>query len=320
MPKKNLSKTEESNPQLSKFTEASLLQWAINMGYKNPLIYSSDKCKCILIMDMEADLLTVTSKDEATQIEIETTINIASTIRSLPSDELQELAHTDDLKKEFNIQRNDCSMIGTSFIFANLHIEGDPLETEKQKGMVNQWTEEVINQTAYYYRALLELLTVAFKDIKKAFPDMSFTNPEQLLCKIIKDHRNSQFKSIATSKFKVILTEELVHFWQGIKSGKSHEELEKRCIIKSLGSVHQGEWLHKCLEFLEEKAKKNKKIHGRLKIYYTECDLLADAIAESCKARDSKGKIKKSIQWKKGEGSVYDNRNRPTIPLSGYKT
>jgi hypothetical protein len=320
MTKNNLQESEKSTIQLAESTEANLRKWAIKRGYTNPLIYSSNKCKCILIMDIETGFLGAIATDETTQSKIEKTLNLANKISSLPSDELQALAYTDDLKEEFNIQRNDSAMIGKSFIFADLDIDGDPLQTEKQKGIVNQWTEEIINQTAYCYRALLELLTVAFKDIKKAFPNISFTNSEQLLFEIVRDNRDFYFEVIASSDFAQILTEELVDFWQGTKSGKSGEEFKKRYTAKNLGSVYRGEWLHQCLEFLQEKAKKNKMIHGRLKIYYTECDLLADAIAEACKARDSQGKIKKSIQWRLGQALIFDNRNRPTIPLQGYKT
>lgn len=323
MPKNNLQKTEKSTLKLTKPTEENLLQWAIARGYKNPIIFSSHKYKCTLIMDIETGFLgavNTDNTDKTTQIKVEETLSLANKIGGLPSDELQALAYTDDLKEEFNIQRNDSAMIGKSFIFANLDIEGDPLQTERQEGLVNQWTEEIINQTAYCYRALLELLTVAFKDIKKAFPDILFTHSEQLFFEIVRGYQDFCFENIATSDFAQILTEELVDFWQGTKSEKSGNELEKKCIVKGLSSVYKGEWLHKCLDFLEKKAKKNKKIHGRLKIYYTECDLLADAIAEACKARNSQGKIKKSIQWRLGQALIFDNRNRPTIPLQGYKT
>jgi hypothetical protein len=305
-----------NNLKTSDLTEDKLRQWAIHRGYKKPTIYVSKKL--MVIIDTETVFWGFATTDETIEAKITKILNLANQIADLPSDVLESIAYTDDLKEEFNRHRNDSLKISKYFIlkiFKIEEIEEDALDKKNSK----QWAERILAQSGYRYRALFELITVGFKDIKKAFPDLRLTKPEQLVFEIIRDERDYFFEKIATSDFIQILTDTLTDFYQGVVAGECYEELEKRCIAKGLGTVHKGEWLHKCLELLEEKAIENHKNRGRLRAYYTESDTLAETIAASCEVRDSKGKIKKSIQWRLGQALIFDNRNRPTIPLLGLQ-
>jgi len=315
MHENNLHKAQQ-NLKTSDLTEDKLRQWAIHRGYKKPTIYVSNKFMAVI--DAETGYWGFLAIDENIEAKITKIVNLASKIADLPSDVLESIAYTDDLKEEFNRHRNDSLKISKYFILKILkieEIEEDALDTKNS----NQWAERILAQYGYRYRALFELIRVGFKDIKKAFPDLRFTEPGQLVFEIIRDERDYYFERIATSDFIQILTDALTDFYQGFVAKECYEELEKRCIAKGLGTVHKGEWLHKCLELLQEKAIENHKIRGRLRAYYTECDTLAETIAASCEARDSKGKIKKSIQWRLGQALIFDNRNRPTIPLLGLQ-
>jgi hypothetical protein len=306
--------TTQTTNQLT--TESA--RWAINNGYKKPVIYELNQFR--LIIDIETGLFGVSAIDDTIKAKITVPLNLAQQIADLPSETLNALAYTDDLKEEFNLHRNSNIMLGRCFVFAILKVEGDPLEPEKITGDVNQWTEEILITTAYRYRALLDLINVSFKAIKKNFPDMSFNKPEQLFFEIIRDEQDSYFERIATTDFMQILTDALSDIWQGILAAEPWEELEKRSLAKGLGTIHKGIWLHRCLEAMEKEAKQNQKIRGRLKTYYTECENLIDAIVSACIARSSGGKIKKSIQWRLGVAHLFDKCNHPTIPLRIYKT
>jgi hypothetical protein len=315
MDENNLHKAP-NNLNTSDLTEDKLRQWAIHRGYKKPTIYVFNKFQ--VAIDTETGFLGFATTDQTIEAKIIKLLNLASQIADLPSDALESIAYTDDLKEEFNKHRNDSLKISKYFILKILkieEIEEDALDTKNS----NSWAERILAQSGYRYQALFELIRVGFKDIKKAFPDWRLTKPEQLVFEIIRDERDSFFEKIATSDFIQILTDALTDFYQGVAARECYEELEKKCIAKGLGIVHKGEWLHKCLELLQEKARENHKIRGRLRTYYTECYTLAENIAECCEARDSKGKIKKSIQWRLGQALIFDNRNRPTIPLLGLQ-
>jgi hypothetical protein len=312
MPKNTLNKT-------SKLTKASLVQLANERRYKKPVFYRQDKFTTI--MDKETGSLALVPIDVTVQDEINSIFNISDQISELPSNTLKEsLAYTDNLKEEFNRQRNESIIMGRCFIFVALYIEGDPLIPEKEDKTLDSWTEEIYNQRAYYYRSLFDLIKAGFEIIKKAFPDMSFNKADELFIEIIRDERDSYFERIATTEFIQITTDSLADFWRGIIQRESYEKLEKRCIAQGLGSIHKEVLLHECLDFLEEKAKKNNRIQSRLKAYYTEYNSLAQTIVEACEARNSKGKVKKSIQWRQGLAHTFDNKNRPTIPMRVYKT
>ena len=184
--------------------------------------------------------------------------------------------------------------------------------------MIRTLVKEYFQQTAYYYRALYDLILVGFKDIKKAFPDMPFTKASQLFIEIVKDERNYYFEKIKSAQFLQIRRDDLLKFWQGYNDKKNFEELNKICVSQGVGSIYKGELLHSCFQVLEEAATKEQKIRSRLAAYNTESQSRVEATVNMLSAKDRNGNIKKSIEWARGNARVFDRKNRPTIRLRGF--
>jgi hypothetical protein len=299
--------------KVSNSLTSELALWGNLNGYNKVIAYSSKELR--LLINLETGNFAISAVDEASKSNIEIVMNLANQIGDLPSDALEILSYTKDLQHEFNRHRNDSIMIGKCFAFASLNISIDPLKKEKACGYVNQWTKEILIQTAYRYRALHELIKVGFEDIKKVLPDISFDTPEKLCFEIIRDERDSYFEKLVGSDFVEILTNAVHDIWQGIQQGESWETLNKKSINKGLGFLYKGALLHKCLDILYEKAEKNSAIRNRLRAYSQECDSLTETIMSTLKARSSRGKVKKSVQWKLGTVHTFDKSNQPSIPL-----
>lgn len=310
MPKKQ----EGITTKISDLDKSDLAVWGRLNGYDKAIIYSSEKFR--LIMNLETGNFAISATDETKKSKLLAIMTLANQIGDLPSEALEALAYTKDLQHEFNRHRNDNIMIGKCFAFASLNIDLDPLKAEKIcDDVTNQWTEEILIQAAYRYRALHELISVGFKDIKNALPNISFDTPEQLCFEIIRDEQDSYFEKLVTSDFVQILSDVVYEIWQGIQQGESWETLNKKSIAQGLGSIYKGVLLHKCLDVLHERSRKKSRIRSRMDIYSRECDFLAEAIIRAIKARSSQGKIKKSVQWQLGMAYIFDKSNRPSIPL-----
>jgi hypothetical protein len=229
MPKKQ----ESNTTKISDLDKSDLAIWGRLNGYDKAIIYSSESFR--LIMNLETGNFAVSVTDEIKKSELLAILALANQIGDLPSKALEALAYTKDLQHEFNRHRNDSIMIGKCFAFASLNISLDPLKKEKACGYVNQWTKEILIQTAYRYRALHELIRIGFEDIKKFLPDISFDTPEKLCFEIIRDERDSYFEKLVGSDFVEILTNAVHDIWQGIQQGESWETLNKKSINKGLG-------------------------------------------------------------------------------------
>jgi hypothetical protein len=309
MPKKQ----EGITTKISDLDKSDLAVWGRLNGYNKAIIYSFENFR--LIMNLETGNFAISATDEIKKSEITTIMTLANQIGDLPSKALESLAYTEDLQHEFNRCLNDNIMIGKCFAFASLKIDLSPLKTEKSCGDVNKQTQEILIQAAYRYRALHELISVGFKDIKNTLPNISFDTPEQLCLEIIRDEQDSYFEKLVTSDFVQILSDVVEEIWQKSQQGESWENLNKISVAQGLGSIYKGVLLHKCLDILYERARKKSIIHSRMSAYSQECDSLAKVIIKAITARSSQGKIKKSVQWQLGIVYIFDKFNRPSIPL-----
>lgn len=225
---------------------------------------------------------------------------IAGHIADMPSKALLNIAYTNDLQNEWKYQRCINERLARCFIVSCLNLEINPLAQESRQDM-SQWDKNLCIQMAYRYRALWELIQVGWPYISNKFSDLPFNTDRELFCEIVRDERDYQFEML-TSSFLQVLTNDLKIFWDVMVNPERYEQLT---LLLNNRKIYASKWLRKISPILVENSENNTRLRGRLKAHSLECEELAQLFKEALTARNSKGKIHKSQEWRHGERKAF---------------
>ena len=247
-----------------------------------------------------------------TKEEFNRCIDLSEKIGFLPSEELKQLAHTQDLKNNWENERRFSRDISTRFLISVFKIDGEFVDNL----IADKLSAVLVEATAGKYEALRKLLKAGFSILKKYFPTCPIT-PEDLLFQIIEEERNLPFINIITNDFVQ---------YEPSKLAKIHGELSKKdatVIDKTIIEKYKPSHTKKdktvmlstcvllCLTENSDRTPKlqKSKIAHCFNIYNESQRYLDEILAEGYSRRTNQGKAIPTVTWNNGE-ILYSDAGR----------
>lgn len=225
-------------------------------------------------VETKQPLMALSNKETANNHPVVNTFDVCKTMSNLPEDSLKELAYTEDLRQEWQIQRYRSRIISYTFLMAHLDLNFDLIERERST--LHYLVIKFYERLGYQYSILWELTKLVFDSIKQINNNFPFCTPKNLFIHMIASQRNSNFE-------KLLWNDNVEHLSQ---------DLEK--------SFFCDEWLMLVLGTAEVMQKKSRLIKLAKHDYIQCCEDINEVIDRLKNARGSQGKIIKSEIWQSG--------------------
>lgn len=225
-------------------------------------------------VETKQPLIAFSNKETANNHSVVNTFEVGKLMSNLPEDSLKELAYTEDLRQEWQIQRCRSRIISYTFLMAHLDLNVDLIE--KERSILHYLIIKFYERLGYQYSILWELTKLVFDNIKRINNNFPFCTPKNLFIHMITSQRNSNFE-------KLLWNDNVEHLSQ---------DLEKNYFC--------DEWIMLVLGTAEVMQKKSRLIKFAKHDYIQCCEDIDEVIDELKNARGSQGKIIKSEIWQSG--------------------
>ncbi len=224
-------------------------------------------------------------------------MRIASHILSLPGEELFTRAKTDDLKRHWKKQKDNCRWTAIAFVDESLGLEVEPLRQLRREGeSLLKQDQQTCESYARLIYARWKLIEVGFPVIVREYPDMANTAFE-LLCKILDDmvkfsfdQRTETFNNSVQDRRRLLQAQ----------SGVELFSAEERESFLDHPLVYRDELMGMIYPILEEAAKNNHELETCLTASNDCNDAYNQSNIQVLGARNAQGQIHKSERWRRG--------------------